>query len=183
MLLMLLKLLVFKEVSLTDVQLKFLNMKLLTKVSLSVIILLSTSFMHIDRSDEIDRLTSQLEKANKRANSLSSDKYLFVIGTKYNSDPAQCWGDHTITADNSKIDLRKLAKHELKWVAISRDLRKHFNFGDTIIVEGGIPKLNGEWVVKDLMNKRYTSRIDFLVPKKDKYDFNQPSAFRIKKKQ
>lgn len=158
-------------------------MKLLLKVSLGLIILFSTSVTVDDKSDEIDRLTAELKEANERANNLSSDKYLFVIGTKYNSDPAQCWGDHTITADNSKIDLKKLAKHELKWIAISRDLRRHLNFGDTVIIEGGNPKLNGEWVVKDLMNKRYTNRIDFLVPKNDKYNFNQPSAFRIKKKQ
>lgn len=47
-------------------------------------------------------------------------------------------------------------------VAVSRDLLKKYPF-HTIIVVRGAGKLNGKWVVEDVMNKRWHKRIDFLI--------------------
>ena len=87
-----------------------------------------------------------------------------------------------ITADNSKIDLNKLSNHELRWIAISRDLRSRYNYGDTVVVISDNPLLDGEWVVRDTMNPRFNKRIDFLVPENDKYNFNSPINVTIYKK-
>lgn len=97
----------------------------------------------------------------------SKGKYIPVTATYYNPTRSQCGSNHLVTASNDKIDLRKLRSGKLRWVAVSRDLRRHYNFGDTIIVRSDIKKLNGKWVVKDLMSKRHRNRIDFLSHEKN----------------
>ena len=105
-----------------------------------------------------------------------------VLATKYNPVEEQCDSTPLITADNSKIDLNKLSNHELRWIAISRDLRSRYNYGDTVVVISDNPLLDGEWVVRDTMNPRFNKRIDFLVPENDKYNFNSPINVTIYKK-
>lgn len=105
-----------------------------------------------------------------------------VLATKYNPVPEQCDSDPLITADNSKIDLDMLSKHNLRWIAVSRDLLSIFNYGDTITVHSDNHKLNGDWIIHDTMNKRFTNRIDFLVPLNDNYDFHKPIKLLICKK-
>ena len=98
--------------------------------------------------------------------------------TTYNAEFNQCDSDPLTTADGSRIDLDKLAKGELRWCALSRDLiwneyrqtihkqgfRGLFEFGDTIVVKSNSnPQINGKWVVHDTMNKRYKNSIDFLI--------------------
>ena len=100
--------------------------------------------------------------------------------TTYNAEASQCDSDPLTTADGSRIDLDKLANGELRWCALSRDLiwdeerqklhdydtsvfRGFFRFGDTIVVKSiSSPQINGKWVVRDCMNKRYKRSIDFL---------------------
>ena len=107
--------------------------------------------------------------------------------TTYNAEVTQCNSDPLTTADGSRIDLDKLANSQLRWCALSRDLiwdeerqklhnydtsvfRGFFRFGDTIVVESiSSPQINGKWVVRDCMNKRYKRSIDFLFdPKNNK---------------
>jgi hypothetical protein len=96
-----------------------------------------------------------------------------VIGTLYNPVTAQCDSDPLITADNSKINLTKLAKEEIRWVALSRDLLKRwggpYNYGDTLRVHHPHSKVRGLWVVHDTMNRRFRKRIDFLVHSNTKF--------------
>ena len=40
--------------------------------------------------------------------------------------------------------------------------------GDTIMVKGANNRFNGKWVIRDVMNKRFTNRIDFLISSKAK---------------
>jgi 3D (Asp-Asp-Asp) domain-containing protein len=48
---------------------------------------------------------------------------------------------------------------------VSRDLEsKGFVMNSTILVSNAGP-MNGLWVIRDRMNKRWTNRIDFLVDK------------------
>lgn len=99
--------------------------------------------------------------------------------TTYNAQKSQCDSDPFGTADGSRIDLVKLRNKEIRWVAMSRDLiydefrqnnypreghwNGQFNFGDTILVSSvSSPQVNGEWVVHDCMNARYSKSIDFL---------------------
>lgn len=94
-----------------------------------------------------------------------NNKVFKVTVTKYNPVKDQCDSDPLITADNSKICLNKLNSGKLKWIAISRDLRKHFKYGEKVIIKcDHDPSINGEYEVHDTMNPRYTKTIDLLSP-------------------
>ena len=66
-----------------------------------------------------------------------------------------------ITASGLEIDTVNTMKH--RWLAVSRDLQeKGFTFGTKVMITGtGIH--DGIWEVQDLMNKRWSKRIDLLV--------------------
>ena len=86
--------------------------------------------------------------------------------TIYNPISGQCDSSPLVTANNSRIDLDKLSRNEIRWMALSRDLLKRwngeFNYGDTIQVQAGDPEIDGLWVVNDSMNKRFKDRGDLL---------------------
>ena len=86
--------------------------------------------------------------------------------TIYNPVENQCDQSPLITANNSRIDLDKLYRNEIRWMALSRNLLKRwngeFNYGDTVILDAGDPAIDGLWVVNDNMNKRFKDRGDLL---------------------
>ena len=87
--------------------------------------------------------------------------------TTYNAVASQCDNDPFTTADGSRIDPIKLRDGKIRWCALSRDFIARwgglFTYGDTIVV-GSIssPQINGEWIVHDCMNERYSNSVDFL---------------------
>jgi 3D (Asp-Asp-Asp) domain-containing protein len=89
---------------------------------------------------------------------------LQVSASMYHAVPAQTDDTPLVTADNSVINRKKLRQGKLKWLAISRDLQKIYNFGDTVEIQTGDARYRGRWVVRDVMNKRFTNAVDFLVP-------------------
>ena len=106
-----------------------------------------------------------------------------VLITWYNPVSSQCDADPLITADMSKINLDKLKNREIRWIAVSRDLLKKYNMGDTVIIESPNEKVNGEWVIHDKMNKRFEKRIDLLVSSEDNYyNLRMPKEATIRKK-
>ena len=88
------------------------------------------------------------------------------------------------TASGDRIDNNKLRNYEFRWVALSPDLfKKGIRMGDTLIVEcERVPKLNGEWIVKDRMGARLRMRADFLLPAGDNYGFLKPTTVTVTKK-
>lgn len=105
-----------------------------------------------------------------------------VTITWYNPVVSQCDSDPLVTADMSRIDLDALGKREIRWIAVSRDLLGDYSMGDTIYLESPNPKINGEWVIHDVMNRRFTKRIDLLVDINDDwYDLRSPKMGTIKK--
>lgn len=86
--------------------------------------------------------------------------------TIYNPEVGQCDDSPLITANNSRIDLDKLRRNEIRWMALSRDLLKRwngaFNYGDTVVLETGDADIDGRWVINDNMNKRFRNRGDLL---------------------
>lgn len=86
--------------------------------------------------------------------------------TIYNPVERQCDDSPLITANNSRIDLDKLHRNEIRWMALSRNLLKRwngaFNYGDTVVVHAGDPSIDGLWVINDSMNKRFKDRGDLL---------------------
>ena len=95
-----------------------------------------------------------------------------VTVTQYNPVVAQCDEDPLVTADNSRIDLRKLERGQIRWVAVSRDLLDKYSYGNTIklTVTKGNRRINGRYVVHDTMNPRFTNRVDILTPEGAKMD-------------
>lgn len=85
-----------------------------------------------------------------------------VTVTQYHPVEEQCDEDPLVTADNSVIDLRELERGNIRWVAVSRDLRETYKYGDMIILSGD-PEIDGIYIVHDTMNPRFTNRIDILI--------------------
>lgn len=122
------------------------------------------SIMKIEKEAESNTYF-QKEKTSFTRKIKKDDKIFKVTVTKYNPVKEQCDDDPLITADNSKICLNNLNAGKLKWVAVSRDLRKHFKYGEKIIIKcDHDPSINGEYEVHDTMNPRYTRTIDLLSP-------------------
>lgn len=131
---------------------------------------------------------SKLDLAN---NSINSDYWYTdhpdpdedsVLITWYNPCESQCDSDPFITADMSKIDINKLNNRDIRWIAVSRDLLEKYSMGDTVLINSPNPKVNGEWVIHDKMNKRFTNRIDLLVSSEDDYyNLKMPKKATIRK--
>ena len=88
-----------------------------------------------------------------------------VTVTQYNPVVDQCDEDPLVTADNSTIDLKKLKKGQLRWVAVSRNLLGTYKYGEVIELKttSGSTRINGRYIVHDTMNPRFTNRIDILT--------------------
>lgn len=88
--------------------------------------------------------------------------------TCYQPVKEQCWGDPTITADGSKINLDKLKKGYLRWCAVSHDIWRLLpkNKPKLIKIEGV-----GVFEVRDKTNARFKNRVDILIDAKDNTRF------------
>jgi len=92
---------------------------------------------------------------------------ILVTATIYHADLSQTNADYLTTASLKKINEKNPQQH--RWIAVSRDLeKKGLTMGTQVCIEGA-GELDGDWTVEDRMNKRWTSRIDFLVNKDMKY--------------
>ena len=86
-----------------------------------------------------------------------------VTLTTYSATEAETDSTPNITASGFKITNPK--KHRI--IAVSRDLKKKYKFGQKIRIVGA-GKYSGTYRVHDVMNKRYKKRIDILVGPNDK---------------
>lgn len=114
----------------------------------------------------LDSLMREEQKEEKEIQSWIKDKkkkIFNVTATVYRPNKEECDSDPLITADNSKIDLSKLEKGQIKWIAVSRDLRKYFPYGRKVIIMcEEDSSINGIYEIRDTMNERWRKRIDFL---------------------
>ena len=104
-----------------------------------------------------------------------------VTATYYHAGPKHGLSWHTASGD--RISVKKLNTGKLRWVALSHNLLKHYDYGDTIIVVSNNPKLRGKWVVMDKMHKRHYNKIDFLTPSGKNLGMLKPTKVKIKKKE
>lgn len=96
--------------------------------------------------------------------SLISQTYTVTV---YNAVPNQCSGNHLKTADGSIIDPVKVESGTIKWVAVSRDMLKNgYKYGDKIEIISTDPLISGVYEIHDTMAKKFTKRIDILMPKR-----------------
>ena len=80
-----------------------------------------------------------------------------VTLTTYNAVKSQCDETPLVTADGTKIDLKKLKSGKLMYAAVSRDLLWCIPLGSVIHIEG-----HGYYEVRDTMNERFNHYIDIL---------------------
>ena len=88
-----------------------------------------------------------------------------VTITTYTPTVEECDSTPLITASGFKINEKNPRRHRI--VAVSRDLKRKYKFGTKLRIKGA-GKYDGTYTVRDVMNKRFTKRIDILVGKKDK---------------
>jgi len=83
----------------------------------------------------------------------------------YKADASETDSTPLITASGFKLDSLNPKKHRV--IAISRDLKELFAFGDKVkLTNAG--KFNGIWFIHDLMNKKYRNKIDILINPNDR---------------
>lgn len=134
---------------------KFFGALLLTMVALHIIsvnIRLYNIQKHVMEISDAEVRESLIRISEECANTM------MVTLTYYQPVPEQCDSTPLITADNSRIDLDKLARGEIKWCAVSQDLRDRLPFGSSISIPG-----LGVYKVRDVMNPRHRNRVDILV--------------------
>ncbi|NBV11246.1 MAG: hypothetical protein EBS04_07285 [Chitinophagia bacterium] len=83
----------------------------------------------------------------------------------YKADTTETDSSPFVTASGLKLDSSNPKKHRV--IAISRDLKALFAFGDKVILTNA-GKFNGVWFVHDVMNKRYKNKIDILINPSDR---------------
>jgi len=84
-----------------------------------------------------------------------------VTATIYHATPSQTDSTPDRTATNFKINMNNPEIHRI--IAVSRDLEAKGFKMNTVVVISNAGDMNGLWVIRDRMNKRWTNRIDFLV--------------------
>ena len=83
----------------------------------------------------------------------------------YKADTTETDSTPLVTASGFKLDSLNPKKHRV--IAISRDLKELFAFGDQVkLTNAG--KFNGIWFIHDVMNKRYKNKIDILINPSDR---------------
>lgn len=113
--------------------------------------------------------TKNLRIRNPRARILALSMLLFalcacapakqsleVTATAYNSLPSQTQGDPEVGAWGDRLD------PGIQTIAVSRDL---LAIGLTHNTEVEIDGMDGRWLVRDKLNRRFTKRIDIFMGK------------------
>jgi 3D (Asp-Asp-Asp) domain-containing protein len=109
-------------------------------------------------------LPYELKREEVRVNEmLETIKPEIVTLTTYKASETETDSTPNITASGFKITNPK--KHKI--IAVSRDLKRKYKFGQKIRITGA-GKYNGTYRVQDVMNKRYRNRIDILIGHNDK---------------
>lgn len=87
-----------------------------------------------------------------------------VIVTSYNPVVGQTDASPCVGAAGTNICEK--AKIGQRVVAVSQDLRRLYPMGSQIRLESSNPSIRGCYVVQDVMNKRYTNRVDLFFLKR-----------------
>ena len=93
-------------------------------------------------------------------------KKFVVTMTTYTIDPLQTDDTPLETASGFELDEDNPEKHRV--IAVSRDIKKKFKFGEKVRVSNA-GKYNGVYYVRDLMNPRWKNKIDILINPDDNH--------------
>jgi 3D (Asp-Asp-Asp) domain-containing protein len=109
-------------------------------------------------------LPYEMEKEEIRINKMIETITPEIVTlTTYKASESETDSTPNITASGFKITNPN--KHKI--IAVSRDLKKKYKFGQKVRITGA-GKYNGTYRVHDVMNKRYKKRIDILIGHNDK---------------
>ena len=101
-------------------------------------------------------------------NNLAEDSISEVVTlTTYHAKVGQTDSSPFVTASGFKINKRNPENDKI--IAISRDLKDRFKFGDSVLISN-TGKYDGVYYIHDVMNKRFTKKIDILINSKDSGD-------------
>ncbi|WP_076667768.1 hypothetical protein [Pontibacter indicus] len=110
-----------------------------------------------------------IEKVQKYPDYPPYPETFTVTATVYYPEKNQTDRNPLITADGSRINPKNPKQH--RWIALSRDMLARWGgdiqYGDTVWLRGVSDDLDGQYIVRDTMNRRFTNRVDILVGRKD----------------
>ena len=110
-----------------------------------------------------DSVKNYLEPKSKliaKAAPVLKKEVIKVSLTTYTITTQETDEEPLITASGFTLDSVNPKKHRV--IAISRDLREKFGFGDKVKLENA-GKFNGIWFIRDLMHKKWKNKIDVLI--------------------
>lgn len=81
-----------------------------------------------------------------------------VTATCYNAVESQCDLEPNITSWGKRISADAYSH---KYISVSRDLLDKFPYGSKVLIKG--TPYDGLYIVADLMNKRFSKRVDLLI--------------------
>jgi len=117
----------------------------------------------LEQINSITNLTNKIQDNEDLIQNIFNLKfYDNVVATVYHPVPEQTDDTPNITADGTRKEIDNASDY--RYIAVSRDLHKryggNFDFNDIVYINSD--ELSGFYIIKDLMNKRFTRRIDFL---------------------
>ena len=104
-------------------------------------------------------------ESSEGSDATESFEEMEVTATTYTPSVKETDSTPLVTASGFKINPKNPKRHRI--IAVSRDLKRKYKFGTRVKISGA-GKYSGEYVVRDVMNKRYHKRIDILIGRKDK---------------
>ena len=103
-----------------------------------------------------------------------------VTVTTYSVTEAETDSTPLITASGFKLNATNPKRHRI--IAVSRDLKRKYKFGQKVRIEGA-GKYNGIYTIRDLMHHRWKNKIDILINPSDKHTkLRRIKMYRIEKK-
>jgi 3D (Asp-Asp-Asp) domain-containing protein len=103
--------------------------------------------------------------------------FIRVKATMYTVSGTQTDSTPLVTASGFKLHPSNPRKHRI--IAVSRDLKRKFRFGEKVRIEG-VGKYSGVYTVRDVMNARWTKKIDILINPEDKaISYNKARLYRL----
>jgi 3D (Asp-Asp-Asp) domain-containing protein len=126
------------------------NLFIAILIIFGIILIPKTTKVNTSVDTEITKIDDEVAEEFKR----------IVTLTTYTVDASQTDSTPLITASGYKLDSVNPRRHRI--IAISRDLKRKFGFGEKVILENA-GKYNGVWYVHDLMNRRFRNKVDILI--------------------
>lgn len=103
--------------------------------------------------------------------------FIRVRATMYTVSEGQTDSTPLVTASGYKLHPSNPKKHRI--IAVSRDLKRKFKFGEKVRVEG-VGKYSGIYYVRDVMHSRWTNKIDILINPEDKaISYNKARLYKL----